>query len=75
MEEKPNTNFTSVVDRATVYSCIYFEIGGVAKNFLPLLRKVLKIKKKMEALELLAIKYTGILQIKLNMIYPANSIN
>jgi hypothetical protein len=39
MEEKPNTNFTFVVDRATVYSCIYFVIGGVAKKFLPLLLK------------------------------------
>jgi hypothetical protein len=64
MEDKPNTNFIFVVDRETVYSCIYFVIGGVAKNFLPLLLKVLKIKKKMKALELLPIKYTGILQIK-----------
>jgi hypothetical protein len=57
MEEKPSTNFTFVVNRATVYSCIYFVIGGVAKNFLPLLLKVLKIKKKMKSLELLVIKY------------------
>lgn len=41
MEEKPNTNFTFVVDIAIVYSNIYFVIGGVAKNFLPLFLKVL----------------------------------
>jgi hypothetical protein len=39
----------------------YFVIGGVAKNFLPLLLKALKIKKIMKALKLLLIKYAGIL--------------
>jgi hypothetical protein len=49
---KPNTNFTFVVDRPTVYSCINFVIGGVAKNFLPLLLKVLDagVKPLLEAL-------------------------
>lgn len=59
MEEKPNTNFTFVVDRETASSCIHFVIGGAAKNFLLLFLKVLKVKKKMKALELLAIKYSG----------------
>jgi hypothetical protein len=30
--------------------CIYFVIGGVAKNFLPLLLKELEIKKTGEAI-------------------------
>jgi hypothetical protein len=42
-------------------------IGGVAKNFMPLLLKVLKINKKIKALEPLAIKYLGILQIKYDL--------
>lgn len=63
----PNTNFTFVVDRETVCSCIYFVIGGAAKNFLLLFRKVLKFKKRMKALELSAIKYTGILQFKYDL--------
>jgi hypothetical protein len=37
--------------------CIYLAVGGVAKNFLPLLLKELKIKKKMEALEILVTNY------------------
>jgi hypothetical protein len=64
MEQKPNTNLTFVVDRAIVYSHIYFVIGGVAKNFLPLFLKVLKMKMKIKALEFLLIKYTGVLQMK-----------
>jgi hypothetical protein len=61
MERKPDTNFTFVVYRATVHSCIYFVIGGVAKNFLPLLLKALKIKKIRKALKFLVIKHAGIL--------------
>jgi hypothetical protein len=30
--------------------CTYLVIGGVAKNFLPLLLKALEIKEKMEAI-------------------------
>jgi hypothetical protein len=36
--------------------CIYLVIGGVAKNFLPLLLKELEIKKKMEAIRDLSCK-------------------
>jgi hypothetical protein len=49
---KPNTYFILVDNTAEfispVYSCIYLVIGGVAKNFLPLLLNDLKIKYKME---------------------------
>jgi hypothetical protein len=51
--------------------CIYLAVGGVAKNFLPLLLKELEIKKKREAIRDLCYKLYS--HYKQNMNCPAKS--